>query len=173
MRLIYKPPVGLMVGYIISAFNSLVIVAIVTMPLFVNFSNTISSLRPYYSVFVVLFYGWAITNLYLFNSFVKIEGTDDQESREQIIEALSKHFELDNLDQSVTGIVRDVRLPWAFKNGRAVTCLLAENLIYLNAARLVRPGNMYFYSSMVMHFKCKRVAKDFQKIRVGNTGNIS
>lgn len=172
-RLIYKTTAGLVFTYLYSGFNALIILAVVTMPAFVKFSDTLTWLRPFYFVFIIAFYFWAIINIILLNAFVKVMGTNLEDNRKDIIDALSKYFSLENLDEKSDGIIRDIRLPWAFRNGRAITCLLDENMIYLNSVRLMRPSSISFYSAVFMYYKCKRVAKQFQELQAAAASSIN
>jgi len=164
-RLVYKLTPGLIFTYLYSALNTLMFLVLVTMPAFVKFSDNLTRLLPFYIVFIIVFYCWAIANIVLLNAFVKIEGTNADNNRKDIIEALSKYFKLENLDETSNGVIRDIRLPWAFRNGRAITCLLDGNMIYLNLVRLMRPSSISVYSAVYMRYKCKQVAKEFQKLQ--------
>ena len=164
-RMVYKTTSSLLFTYAISTFNALIVIAIVTMPAFVKLPATLTTLRPYYIIFIFIFYCWAITNAVLLNAFVKIKGFNPENNQKDIIEALSKYFKLENLDNTKPNVIRDIRLPWAYKTGRAITCLLDEDIIYLNIVRLMRPANMSFNSAVFMYLKCKRVARQFQKLQ--------
>jgi hypothetical protein len=172
-RLIYKTNTSLIFTYLFSGFNAFVILAVLTMPVFVGFSDTLTWLQPFYIIFIIVFYCWAIANVVLLNSFVKIKGIHPEDNRKDIIEALSKYFVLENLDGTSAGIIRDIRLPWAFRNGRAVTCLLDEDMIYLNSVRLMRAASISVYSAVFMYYKCKRVAKQFQKLQAAKVTSIN
>jgi hypothetical protein len=114
--------------------------------------------------FITLF--WMIANLILMNVFIKIDGKEKEVNRNDMITTLHQYYKLNNLDIADENIIRDIK-PYKFiLNGRIITCLLDNEILYLNITSLQNFNNLTPYSGLYNYYKCKRIARRFRELQI-------
>jgi len=121
---------------------------------------------PFYCVIIALVaILWFVLNTLLLNAFVSIsiEGTDINDNKKKLLKILPHFFDLDNLDESETNVIRDARLHSFLKSSRVITCLFNDNIIYLNITYLMRANALSVFGGLFGYYRCKIIAKAFKQ----------
>ena len=112
---------------------------------------------------------WIVVSLILLNSTVKIQGKLKESNRRDIVTILLRYYKLKNLDTTAENIIRDVK-PYVFMlNGRIISCLFDNDIIHLNITSIQNYNHFSPFSVIYNYYRCKIIAKDFQRLQSSNS----
>lgn len=171
-RLVYDINSKLIVSYIvcyISAVVLLVMLLAIFGELFADGANSILYIPAVLPIIVIILLCWIVVSLILLNSTVKIQGRSKETNKTDIVAILWRRYKLKNLDITDENMIRDIK-PYVFIfNGRVITCLFDNKDIYLNITSVQNYNNFSPFSAIYNFCRCKRIAKDFQKLQSSNS----
>ena len=166
-RLIYDLSLTVIWSYILCYFNAVVLLAMISVLSDWLFSNN-SIGTTYFLVavfFLVILIFFLTTNFILLNRTIKIDGIEKEANKNDMVTVLEQYYKLNNLDTNQDNMIRDARLSRSMRLGRVVTCLFDGHSVFLNITRLERYNTFSPLSCVFNYYKCKRIAKKFQKLQ--------
>jgi len=170
-RLIYILSTRIIWSYII-CYISAAVAFVMLLGIFVNYFAYQPTDPSYYPAIIPLLgliaLCWMIANLVLMNAFVKVDGKDKEANRKNMIAILHQYYKLNNLDIADENMIRDIK-PYEFViNGRMFTCLMDNEIVYLNITTVQNFHNLSPFNGLYNYYKCKRLAKEFKRLKSEN-----
>ena len=159
-RLVYKNR-STVVDYIITYIGSLFFIALASVLLVTKIT-----IMPFWMlVFIVSFIIWMTANASLFNVLLKVDGSDINNNRSDIIKVINEFFHL-NIKDKGQMIIKDVRLSGFIHWGRVVTVLLDNNSVYINIQTLGRADALSFFHGFTNYLKSNRIGRRFTQAQI-------